>query len=279
MIPPPKNQPSFGCAQPDPFFEGLAFGVGTTNPQITQAAPTSPSALERIFDARRNGPGVWKWRHYLQIYEKHFARFCGRATTVVEVGVFSGGSLEMWREYLGIKARIIGIDIEPSCRVYASRGFEIHIGDQSDRSFLRSLLSEIGAPDIFIDDGGHSTEQQRITCEEVLPNMAAGGVYICEDIFGTGNNFWAWLHGLSSSLNNNTGRTRSWKNPNAMATQPCQGCQTFVESVTFYPNVCVIELLASERKELVSCRRGSQWQPHISFLNPGHGAGDRSMGL
>ena len=37
---------------------------------------------------------------------------------MVEIGVSSGGSLEMWRTHLGAEAHIHGIDIEEACRVY-----------------------------------------------------------------------------------------------------------------------------------------------------------------
>ena len=43
-------------------------------------------------------------------------RFIGRAVNVVEIGVYSGGSLRMWRDYFGESAVIHGVDIEEECR-------------------------------------------------------------------------------------------------------------------------------------------------------------------
>lgn len=35
--------------------------------------------------------------------------------------------------------------------------------------------------DVFIDDGGHTMLQQRITFEEIFDYIASDGIYICED--------------------------------------------------------------------------------------------------
>jgi hypothetical protein len=54
-----------------------------------------------------------KWMHYFDIYERHFERFSGTSPIVVEVGVSSGGSLAMLKEYFRPGCRIVGIDIDP----------------------------------------------------------------------------------------------------------------------------------------------------------------------
>lgn len=48
---------------------------------------------------------------YLPLYERHLVR--EEITTLLEVGVFNGGSLRMWARWLP-KARIVGIDVEPA---------------------------------------------------------------------------------------------------------------------------------------------------------------------
>ena len=39
-----------------------------------------------------------KYRNYFPIYEKLFSKFVNKKITFVEIGVFSGGSLFMWRK-------------------------------------------------------------------------------------------------------------------------------------------------------------------------------------
>src|SRR5450432_1099775 len=83
---------------------------GTANSeQSVGSGPLNP--LQSYFDGITEGPGVWKWRHYFEIYHRHLHKFVGRDVTVVEVGVYSGGSLPMWRNYFGNGCRIHGVDI------------------------------------------------------------------------------------------------------------------------------------------------------------------------
>ena len=52
--------------------------------------------LERFF-TENQGRHIHKWKHYFEIYERHFSRFRGAEVHVVEFGVAQGGSLQMWK--------------------------------------------------------------------------------------------------------------------------------------------------------------------------------------
>jgi hypothetical protein len=157
--------------------------------------------LWKYFSSHTQGPGIWKWEHYLDAYERHLSRFRGRAVTLVEIGIYSGGSLPMWRAYLGNDCTVYGVDIQPECIQYQSEGIHVVIGDQADRAFWRQFKQSVPHVDIAIDDGGHTYEQQRVTLEELFPHLRPGGVYICEDIHGMGNPFFGYLVGIAAALN------------------------------------------------------------------------------
>jgi hypothetical protein len=142
--------------------------------------------LEQYF---RNNTGrlIHKWLHYFEIYDRHFSRFRNTEVHIVEFGVSNGGSLQMWKNYFGPRARIYGIDINPDCKQFEEEQVEIFIGDQEDREFLRGLASKIPRIDILIDDGGHSMKQQIHTFEELFPYVDDHGVYLCED---THTSYW-----------------------------------------------------------------------------------------
>ena len=57
-----------------------------------------------------------KWAHYFDIYERHLSRLRNQKPVILEIGVFGGGSLKMWKEYFGCDAQIVGLDIEESCK-------------------------------------------------------------------------------------------------------------------------------------------------------------------
>lgn len=132
-----------------------------------------------------SNPGrlIQKWHHYFEIYHRHFAAFRGRSPVVMEIGVFHGGSLQMWSRYFGPGARIIGVDIDPRCLAFEELpGVSVVIGDQGDRAFLGSLRERFPRIDILIDDGGHTMEQQIATFEELYPHIQPEGIYLCEDL-------------------------------------------------------------------------------------------------
>jgi len=125
---------------------------------------------------------IHKWVHYFDIYHRHLARFRNEAVTLVEFGVYHGGSLQMWKRYFGPRVQIVGVDINPACKSLEEDQVQIYIGDQEDRAFLRALCSELGRFDIVIDDGGHTMRQQIVTFEEMFPHLAAPGAYLAEDL-------------------------------------------------------------------------------------------------
>ena len=101
---------------------------------------------------------------------------------VLEIGVFHGGSLQMWKEYFGPGARIVGIDIDPRCRQFEEEQISVMIGDQADRGFLAEVRQRLPQIDIVIDDGGHTMQQQITSFEELYPHVQPRGIYLCEDI-------------------------------------------------------------------------------------------------
>ena len=123
-----------------------------------------------------------KWVHYFDVYHRHFEHLRHRELTLVEFGVFHGGSLQMWKHYFGPRARIVGVDIDPRCASLGEEQIEIRIGDQADRGFLRSLREELGPIDIVIDDGAHMLRHQLATFEEIFPAVHAEGIYLVEDL-------------------------------------------------------------------------------------------------
>lgn len=136
----------------------------------------------RQFFENHKGRLIHKWIHYFEIYERHFERFRGKAPCILEIGVSHGGSLQMWRDYFGPEARIMGVDVDPRCAGFGEGLTEVLIGDQADREFLKSLKAKMPHVDILIDDGGHTAEQQLITFQEMYHHVAEDGVYLCEDL-------------------------------------------------------------------------------------------------
>ena len=125
--------------------------------------------------------GSDKWEPYFDVYERYLSKFIGKNPVVVEIGVQSGGSIEMWKKYFGAGSTIIGIDVDPKVLQNKSDGVDIIIGDQGSPEFWDEFLQQYPNIDILIDDGGHHCFQQILTFEKVFPHLNDGGVFICED--------------------------------------------------------------------------------------------------
>lgn len=123
-----------------------------------------------------------KYANYFPIYDNLLSKFINKKIIFVEIGVFSGGSLFMWRNFFGKKAKIIGIDLNPDIKRFSKYGFDILIGDQSSENFWKKFFKKYGKVDVVLDDGGHTNYQQIITANSCVPNIKNGGMLITEDV-------------------------------------------------------------------------------------------------
>ena len=122
-----------------------------------------------------------KHTNFFYIYDDLLKKFKDKKITLVEIGIASGGSLFMWREFFKNNARIIGIDFNEGAKKWEKYGFEIHIGNQSDKFFWKNFYNQIGSIDILIDDGGHTNEQQLVTFYNSYNHINEDGILIFED--------------------------------------------------------------------------------------------------
>ena len=125
---------------------------------------------------------IHKWKHYFPVYENHFTRFVNQDVVFVEIGCGEGGSLQMWKRFLGPHARIIGIDVRPECTAFEEDQIQIRIGDQSDKNFLQKIINEFGAPDIVLDDGSHIMSHIQSSFATLYPMLGRTGAYVVEDL-------------------------------------------------------------------------------------------------
>ena len=246
-----------------PVLRGFRYAQAWRPAPVKDTSPSrlgvgsapQPGRLRSYFDAHKEGRGIWKWNHYFEIYEQYFSRFVGREVHVLEIGIYSGGSLEMWRDYFGPGCRVYGVDIQAACKAYENEYTRIFIGDQGSREFWRTVTRDVPRVDILIDDGGHEPEQQIVTVEEMLPHIAAGGVYLCEDIHGIQHGFASYVYGLVNNLNETQGSATD-----GVRTTPFQ---SWIKSIDFYPYVAVLQMAESPTPEFIGPKHGTQWQPFL----------------
>ncbi len=118
---------------------------------------------------------------FCAFYDRHLAGRRQSVSKVLEIGVFRGASLRMWRDYFPT-AEIHGFDQRLPEGTLPSR-IHLHRGDQAKPADLDGLMQRVGSRlDLVIDDGGHTMEQQQVTLAHLFPHVCSGGLYIVEDL-------------------------------------------------------------------------------------------------
>lgn len=140
-----------------------------------------PSNKMEEFYLKKSHRIMNKWWHYFEVYHTFFHKYIGTDVKILEIGVFKGGSMQMWKDYFGEKAVIVGIDIDEKCKAFEEDNVRICIGSQADKDFLTDVSETWGPFDIVLDDGSHVMEHQIITFETLFPLLKEGGVFVCED--------------------------------------------------------------------------------------------------
>ena len=133
---------------------------------------------------------------FTEFYDNTFNQYRDSFKKIVEIGIWKGESLKMWKDYFR-SCKIVGADIEDK-NMYASERIEIRRLDQSSREQLSKFDDCIDA-DLIIDDGSHIMGHQQITIGTLFPKLKPGGFYILEDLHTS-----FYPHGYDANPNNNT---------------------------------------------------------------------------
>ncbi len=203
---------------------------------------------------------IHKWHHYLDIYDSHFRRFKNKNPIILEVGVFKGGSLEMWNYYFNNQCTIYGIDIDNNCleipNKLNSNNINISIGDQSDRNFWKQYLKDKPKFDIVIEDGGHEMQQQIITYEELINHVSDDGIYLCEDLH---TSYWENFNGKLKGNNTFIEYSKNFVDmlnfyhiKDKMDKKKFENFRKTINSVHYYDSVIVLEKKKDEDKPIAT---------------------------
>ena len=126
------------------------------------------------------------WVHsYTTLYDKHIGPLRPTANKILEIGVFKGASLLLWRDCFP-KATVYGVD-KTAERFFPGLDKEerikLLIGRQEDTTFLNNDVAPNGPFDIIIDDGWHHGGTNLITFNTLWNSLASKGWYVVEDIY------------------------------------------------------------------------------------------------
>ena len=148
-------------------------------------------SLHALADRFYAEDGTRKPAHYLDLYAALLGPLRDVELDVLEVGVSSGASLRLWREFLP-RARLVGLELAAMPAVLAPQvaAGEIRFvqGDQSDPAGWAACLAQArtGRFHVIVDDASHVGHLSRATFEGLFNDgLHEGGLYVLED-YGTG---------------------------------------------------------------------------------------------
>jgi len=223
------------------------------------------NVLHDWINTYETGPGVHKWVPYLDAYHRHFNRFRSQdVITMVEVGVQSGGSIQMWQAYFGKdKLRYYGVDVNSATKQFETENVKISIGDQENPEFWSIFKKEVPTPvDIFIDDGGHKMHQQTVTFDEMFWHVRDGGVYLVEDLH---TSYWKGYGGGYHKPTTFIERSKSlidtinaWHSEDAEKLKVDDLTQN-IRGLHFYDSMLFIDKLVT--KKMPNIKKGDKWIP------------------
>ena len=125
---------------------------------------------------------------YLNIYEQLFFPIRKTASNILEVGIYWGGSIQLWRDYFP-NAQIYAVDI---CNLDFIKKSSIK-NDHNitlftntngyDDAFIQSSFTNKNIKfDMILDDGPHSLQSMIDFINKYLPLLSENGIMIIEDV-------------------------------------------------------------------------------------------------
>jgi cephalosporin hydroxylase len=118
--------------------------------------------------------GLRPGHSYTPFYEKLFAGL--DPEILLEIGVETGASLRMWRDYFP-RVLVIGLDIDAK-RMFAEERILTLCANAAAADPVKFPLKI----DIVIDDGSHQIEDQCAAFRNFWPLVKEGGFYCIEDV-------------------------------------------------------------------------------------------------
>ena len=110
-------------------------------------------------------------------YHNKFNKIRLNSLNILEIGVSTGLSLEMWSEYFP-NANIIGVELENINYKPSNNRIKLIIGDGTDSKTFKNINNL----DIIIDDGSHIFTDQIFSYAILFDKLNKGGIYIIEDV-------------------------------------------------------------------------------------------------
>ena len=156
------------------------------------------NVLERLIDNSITDKNTI--HSYLPLYEKLLTSKKETAKCVLEVGIYNGGSIKLWKDFF-TNAVVHGVDIIDINTVWSeiknNRDIVLHTSTNAyDSDFVTTnFLNQNIQFDFLLDDGPHTLESMKQFIRLYSQVMADDGILIIEDVQA-----WEWIDVLKNEV-------------------------------------------------------------------------------
>lgn len=141
------------------------------------------SGIDNVGSTDKGASNSADGHSYIQnFYEKEFEKYKNKEIKLLEIGIFEGGSIKLWKEYFSNPKEIIGVDITSeklNSKYLNLDNVSYHFGDAYDIEFSKLFSNDF---DIIIDDGPHTLDSQIKSIQLYLPKLKKDGIFVIEDV-------------------------------------------------------------------------------------------------
>jgi hypothetical protein len=132
--------------------------------------------INKKFGTDKGGKHCYLERYY----EPTFSSIRESTKKLLEIGVYEGASIRLWREYFP-SAEIFALEILQKRAGMFNDDSMVHltIGSSTHKSAYENIPFDL---DIIIDDGSHRPDDQYKTFFQAYQHLREGGLYIIEDV-------------------------------------------------------------------------------------------------
>jgi cephalosporin hydroxylase len=156
---------------------------------------------------------------YLNLYEQLLSNKKYTAKNILEIGICTGGSIKLWKDYFVNAENIYGLDNKDEETLFKEVGYDLNIhdvkdlwnhirdpkvslltsSDAYDSTFVTNTFAENNITfDVVVDDGPHTLESMIKCIDLYCPLLKDDGILIIEDVQD-----WAWIETLSNQVPDN----------------------------------------------------------------------------
>jgi hypothetical protein len=124
--------------------------------------------------------------YFTLIYDEILSPLKFECKNFMEIGIYDGGSIKLWRDYF-INANIIALEYNLPYSLQFFSGdskerIEFVNADQSKEEDLLNVANRFRNIDVILDDGSHIQKDQQISFGILFESVKPGGIYIIEDL-------------------------------------------------------------------------------------------------